>query len=596
MKRVLKSLLYKLFPLESKGYYFVKRVINFYRRKFLTNNIVYQKWIKKFDWADMPDQNLQLKDRDTDSLTIKFSVVMPVYNPSPELLNEAIESVRNQTYQNWELCIADDGSIILGIRELIQKHAAEDKRIHYVFREQNGNISAASNSALEMCEGDYVVLFDHDDLLHPQALAAAADEIYKDPAAEIIYSDRDKITVKGKRYDPYFKPDFDDELLLCHNFVSHLDIYKLETVRQLGGFRLGYEGAQDYDLLLRVIGRIDREHIHHIPRILYHWRTSTRSVAENINAKPYAILAGKRALEDHFQRSGVQANVSFLPETATYQVDYGLPEIKPEVELVISESNSEIDFEAYNLLLDNSSDYLTKVILVLRRDEVPIECETKFNHHNVSIEKAFAKKGYSEWLDQYIRASKADYICVMEGGVCSASNGWLEQLLAQAVQDGIGAVGSKILDCNDRILSNGLVLENQSIFTPLFMGKTQEYQGYFMWAQVQRGFSAISGKCLLFSKQNYLDSGGLNGEIHQKELLWLDFCLRLRERGLRNIVCPKVKINFVSLPNELKEKYNATSDQRYIRDKWGTWLLKDPSFNPNLAIKKGNIRINLTRE
>ena len=212
----------------------------------------------------------------------KISIVMPVYDPPLQFLDEAIGSVRKQLYSDWELCIADDASKNVAVRDLLKRHAAEDARIKLVFRAENGHISRASNSALALATGEFIALFDNDDLLPEHALYCVAETIIANPSAGIIYSDEDKLSESGIRIDPYFKCDWNPELFLGHNLINHLGVYRTDIVKAMGGFREGYEGSQDYDLAARVIEQITPEQIVHIPRILYHWRILPGSAAMNV--------------------------------------------------------------------------------------------------------------------------------------------------------------------------------------------------------------------------------------------------------------------------------------------------------------------------
>ncbi|MCB2202843.1 glycosyltransferase [bacterium] len=596
MRRSLKSLFYKLAPLGSKRYLIAEGIISFIRRKLSSRNIVYKKWIKKYDAVsyDWDQKNQDNFDQSPD--TIKFSILMPVYNPPLGLLDEAIQSVRDQLYTNWELCIADDASSLQEVRSLIKKIAKEDSRINYILREQNGNISAASNSALEMATGDYVVLFDHDDRLHPQALNSAFQIINRKPAAEIIYSDRDKITAGGERYDPYFKPDFDYELLLCHNFVSHLDIYKLETVRKIGGFRLGLEGAQDYDLLLRVLEQIRPGQIHHIPRVLYHWRATSQSVAENINIKPYAIKAGERAINKHLVRKGIDGCVTYNPEFTAYEIEYSLPTPRPSVELIIMAQPDNIAPERINTLLDNTRYGKFTITMGVPGDVSSQALEEWAAKSQLSVVAVDSNISSLQALNELVSASEADFVGALDPDLGDFSPGWLEKLMGQAIQKGIGTVAPKLLDQRGRVYSNGIILGAGEIAAYLFKGRPADYLGYFGWGQLCRGYSAISGKCILFSRESFLAIDGIDTQYHVEDCAWIDFCLRLKQKGFRNVICPSVRLRFSTKQCGLIERKEIQSDKNRLLEKWGGYISHDPAFNQNLSLQRGKVFINLKRE
>lgn len=331
----LKNFYFSIFPKGSKFYNFTYGFLRIFLRKIHLFNIYYHEWIRHNDTFDQRNISEITEVIEMFEHKPHFSIIMPVYNPPIKLLESAILSVINQVYPYWELCIADDASTNPDVRSLLESYTQQDKRIKVVFREENGHISAASNSALALANHEFIALLDHDDMMHPLALYFVSQTILADPDSQIIYSDEDKITKRGRRLDAYFKPDFDYHLLLSHNMISHLGVYRTETVGNVGGFRIGLEGSQDYDLFLRVYDEINPDKIHHIPFPLYHWRISSQSAAEDVNIKPYAIEAGKQALKDHLNRQSIHAHVKFLPELASYQVNYDLPATKPGVTILI---------------------------------------------------------------------------------------------------------------------------------------------------------------------------------------------------------------------------------------------------------------------
>ena len=294
----------------------------------------YKRWCALYDTV-LPTQYEKIRLL-AESLTYQplLSIIVPVYNAPVDLLKKAIESVRNQAYKNWELCIADDNSTNEDVRKLLKEYQVKDSRIKVVFRETNGHISAASNSALGLAIGDYAVLLDQDDELPVHCLYMVAATINKNRDIGIIYSDEDKIDEKGNRFDPYFKTDWNKDLFYGQNMINHLGVYKLSLIRKIGGFRIGFEGSQDYDMALRCIEHLKPEQIHHIPHVLYHWRAVKGSTAVTVANKNYAIDAGLRALRDHFKRTRQNAT----PErnvNNSYRIKWALPENEPLVSIII---------------------------------------------------------------------------------------------------------------------------------------------------------------------------------------------------------------------------------------------------------------------
>ena len=310
-------------------------VHNFVKAKIHKAKITtsYHNWIKIFDELTPQKRQDLTRKMAAFSRNPLISVIMPVYNPKPEWLEQAIDSVRNQVYPHWELCIADDCSTDQRIRGILEKYARIDPRIKVIFRDTNGHISAASNSALALAKGDFVALLDHDDKLPEHALFAVAEEINQNPDVRLLYSDWDFIDGNGIRHPGYFKPDFNYELLLAQNCVTQLGVYCRELICSLGGFRTGFDGSQDYDLALRVVAAIRRNQIVHIPRILYHWRQHSSSVSKT--SSEMSAKAGRRAVADHLHSAG-GGTVEAAPEYPMFnRIKFPLPTTLPLVSIII---------------------------------------------------------------------------------------------------------------------------------------------------------------------------------------------------------------------------------------------------------------------
>ncbi|MDF3013437.1 MAG: gt2E, partial [Cellvibrio sp.] len=353
---------------KSEGYLGLKQFVVRTFRTFETNNSVsYAAWIdlNELNSSDFEKARTELAQLPNQPL---ISIVMPTYNSNLKWLNEAIESIRIQPYQNWELCIADDASPNKDIEPFLKDWSARDSRIKFVIRHKNGHISEASNSAIKLASGEWLALFDHDDLFHPFALYWVMHAINKNKDAQLIYSDEDKIDEQGVRHSPYFKPAWNYDLFLSQNCFSHLGLIKKDLAESIGGFRKGLEGSQDHDLILRAIETISEEQIIHIPKVLYHWRVHAESTAKSSDSKPYAALAGERAITEHLQRKGIKAKVTF--KGYGYRVKYDIPDPMPLVSLIIPTRNglhllsqcieSIIDKTHYKnyefIIVDNGSD------------------------------------------------------------------------------------------------------------------------------------------------------------------------------------------------------------------------------------------------
>ena len=520
-----------------------------------------------------------------------FSVVLPVYNTNPAWLSRAIASVQAQGYLHWELCIADDASPNPETRALLDRFAQEDNRIKLMLREQNGHISAASNSAIEIASGEWLVLLDHDDELSPDALFWIAEAINRHPDCQLIYSDEDKMDQSGVRSDPYFKPDWNPDLFLSQNMFSHLGAYRTDLVRAVGGFRVGYEGSQDYDLALRCIERIKPSQIHHIPRVLYHWRMHAQSTAQSINAKPYAMLAGARALNDHFSRTGVDA----LAESVGYgyRVRYALPAVLPLVSLIIPTRNGLKLLRQCVQSILNKTTYANFEILIVDNgsdDAATLRYLKGLSADNrIRVLRDDRPFNYSQLNNTAVLQARGDVLGLINNDIEVISPDWLTEMVGHAVRPGVGAVGARLWYSDDTLQHAGVVLGLEG-----FAGHVHRYLprgnvGYCGRAALTQSFSAVTGACLVVKKSSYLQVGGLNEVDLPIACNDIDFCLKLLRAGYRNLWTPWAELyhhesstrGFDDTPEKLARSKNEVA---YMWQQWGDMLRNDPAYNPNLTL------------
>jgi len=598
----LKNAYFKVAPEDSRIYRLTNAAIRRILKKFQLLNIYYNRWIKAFDTLSEEERKqIELEIRAMLNKPL-ISIVMPVYNPEIAFFEAAIQSVKDQLYPHWELCIADDASTDPHIPNLIKDLAREDQRIKFVIREENGHISACSNSALSLAKGDYIALLDHDDKLHPSALFHVACAINDNPNCRIIYSDEDKITKRGKRLDPYFKPDFDYELLLSQNMISHLGVYRADVLRKIGGFRVGLEGSQDYDLLLRALEQIEPGKIHHIPKILYHWRISKHSVAESLNIKPYAVQAGERAINEHLERQAVDGKAEFLEKSAGYRINYALSKPGPSVALIlpaaygpglhenfIKDIFNYTSYQNYQVIIVDQSDNLEKLRLDLQ----------EFDDH-LSSYQITEGKSTALTFNEIIRETPVDFVGILSPDLSGYSPGWLTILISQAMQKDVGAVAPKLLNHKREVFSNGLILTPDNKINHLFQGKPEEFIGYFGWGKLRKGYSAFSEKCILFNRSHFLLAEGFNQDFTLPSTWTMDICLKFKEAGLRNVLCPSVKL-YIQDDKDYNSEHDKTNNGNYLINKnlltsrWEKYFKHDPGFNPNLTIADdGEILVNLS--
>jgi glycosyltransferase involved in cell wall biosynthesis len=530
--------------------------------------------------------------------TPMISILMPTFNPKIEWLNEAVQSVRDQIYQNWELCIADDCSTNAIVKNQLLSLASSDNRIKLIFREKNGHISAASNSALAAATGDWIALLDHDDMLHPHALARVAVAVMENPKAELIYTDEDKLAEGGKRIQPYFKPDWNPDLFLSQNYLCHLSAYKAELMHSLGGFRLGYEGAQDYDLALRAIGRIASNSIIHIPHISYHWRMHDESTAASGSNKNYATRAGKQALDDHFKRANIQASAEILP-SGNYRAHYQLTE-QPLVSLIIPTRNGLKLIEQCIESIVAKSTYKNYEIIVVDNGSDDLEALKYFEKISSTrlarVLRDDRPFNYSALNNNAIAHASGEFVVLVNNDIEVISPDWLEQLLGLALQQGVGAVGARLWYPDNTLQHGGVVLGVGGVAGHSHKYLKQGELGYFSRADVIQTFSAVTAACLMVRKSIYLEVGGLNEKDLAVAFNDVDFCLRVRAAGYRNVWTPYAELyhhESVSRGSEDTPAKQArfSAEVNYMLNTWAESLQTDPAYNPNLSLKYEDFRL-----
>ena len=550
----------------------------------------YPKWIQEFDTlTDKIRVAMRVRSNQFEYKPL-ISVVMPVYNPNPAWLEEVIESVRKQIYPSWELCIADDASTNLEIRPILERYAHEDKRIKVTFREKNGHISAASNSALSLAQGEWIALLDHDDLLAEHALFWVADAINKYPEIRLIYSDEDKIDENGVRSGPYFKCDWNPDLFYSHNLITHLGVYHAELINKIEGFRIGVEGSQDYDLALRCIEQIAPSQIHHIPRVLYHWRMHAESTAQSSNTKPYAMIAGEKAINEHFQRQGVNAKAEF--EVYGYRVHYALPATLPLVSLIIPTRNglkllkqciesilTKTTYSNYEILIvDNGSDdpatllYLQE--LALERRIRVIRDDRPFN--------------YSALNNAAVKLARGELVGLINNDIEVISPDWLSEMVSHALRPEVGAVGAKLWYTNDTLQHGGVIIGIGGVAGHSHKHLHRGQPGYLGRSNLIQSFSAVTAACLLIRKSIFNTLGGLNEIDLQIAFNDVDFCLRVREAGYRNIWTPYAELyhhesatrGYEDTP---EKEARFQKEVTYMKQYWNSTLHYDPAYSPNLT-------------
>src|SRR5438067_2160675 len=561
---------------------------------------VYQDWIAQFD-APSPATRAALR-RELRLLPSHplISIILPVYNPDLRLLEAAIASIRNQIYECWELCIADDASTDPAVRPFLEKAAACEPRNKLTFRQRNGHISACSNSALALATGDWCALLDQDDAFAEHALALVAREVDRHPDAGLIYSDEDKIDENGVRSNPFFKPDWKPELFLGQNYINHLGCYRADLLREIGGFREGFEGSQDYDLALRCVDRVRPEQVRHIPRILYHWRMVGGSLAAIPDAKPYAKEAARRAIADHCKRNGMPGQVVPCPEnTESHRVIHALPESAPLVTIIIPTRDRPELLKRCVESIRARTEYSPFEIIIVDNGSIEPETVTFFRAIEQQNVRVIAESGpfnYSRLNNRAAAKACGDILVFLNNDTEIDDPGWLTEMISHAARAEAGAVGARLWYPDGTLQHGGVILGLGGVAGHAFPNIPRGHPGYFNRAMLQQNCSAVTGACMAVRKIVFKELGGFDEVNLGVTFNDIDFCLRLTQRGYRIVWTPYA--NLVHYESASRGHQRTREEQTeferavdYMQKTWGTQLMHDPFYNLNLSLNPPGFEI-----
>ena len=556
----------------------------------------YARWIRDFGSLSA-EQTAALREQSQDKGPL-ISVVIPTYNPDIAHLSAAIESVLNQVHRRVEVCIADDASTRPEVRATIEAFARRDPRVKFVLRERNGHISAASNSALELATGDFVALLDQDDLLADFALAAVAKAIEKNPDAGLIYSDEDKINDSGRRFDPHFKPDWNATLLRSQNYICHLTVIRRSLIEKVGGFRQGFEGSQDHDLVLRCTEQLRSDQIVHIPLVLYHWRVHEGSTAQNLDSKPYAQINGCKAIQEHLDRLGVSAKAEM--DGPFYRVRYNLAEAQPRVSIILlTRDRPELLRKCVQSVLGGTR-YDNLEFVIVDNGTVDPEAlallERFAQDPRVKLLKDASPFNFSALNNRAVQHATGEYFCLMNNDIEVLQPDWLTEMVSVGQQPGVGAVGARLYYPDGKIQHAGVILGIGGVAGHPFKYQTRENSHYMARPQLMQEMTAVTAACLLTPRHVYEQLGGLDEAHLAVAFNDVDFCLRICEAGHRIVYNPYAEfVHHESVSRgredtpEKKERFR--SEVHYMLERWEKWLPCDRSYNPNLTLLEENFSI-----
>lgn len=556
--------------------------------------MLYEKWVSEFDTftaADRIEVQRGLRNLRRHPL---ISVVLPVYNPNLKLLRQAIDSIKNQVYPHWQLCIADDASIDPQVRPFLETEQATDARIKVVFRERNGHIAACSNSALALATGAWCALLDQDDALLPHALAEVALEINANPNVGLIYSDEDKIDSTGTRSFPFFKSDWNPELFLAQNYVNHLGVYRTSLLREVGGFREGFEGSQDYDLALRCVERLEPDQIRHIPRVLYHWRTVPGSLADEADAKPYAREAARRAIQEHLERRGVSAQVEPCRENPeSHRVIYKMPMPPPLVSIIIPTRDQVSFLRRCVESVRTITRYEPLEIIIVdngSRDSETLDYLGELRKLGTRIIRDDEPFNFSRLINRGAREASGDLLLFLNNDVEVTEPEWMGEMVRYASRSNIGVVGARLWYPDGTLQHGGVVLGLGGVASHAHHRVPRGHPGYFNRAFLQQNCSAVTAACMLVRKTVFEAVAGFNELDVGTNFSDVDFCLRVQKQGWQIVWTPSANlvhhesISRGTTPTRPQQDL-FMREAGYVQRRWGKELLADPFYNPNLCLE-----------
>ncbi len=576
----------------KKGIRYLKHygVRGFYARlleRFEEREVEYQEWYEKNKPSE-EELARQRKKKWKEPVTI--SVLVPAYRTPEVFLRQMIESVLNQTYPHLELCIADGSGENISVEKVVKEYQAKDQRVRYQRLEKNEGIAGNTNAAIRMATGDYLALFDHDDLLAPNALFEVASTIEKDKA-DVVYTDEDKVTSDLKEhFQPHFKPDFNPDLLCSNNYICHLFVVKRSLALKLGGQDPAYDGAQDYDFIFRCTE--EAEKIVHIAKILYHWRVHQASTADNPTSKMYAFDAGKRAIEAHLQRIGAKAEVSHTKDLGFYRVKYQV-QGNPKVSIVIPNKDEKETLKKCLESIWQKTTYSNYEIILVENNSTTREIRDYYQEldgkNGVRVVYWDKEFNYSAINNFGISYAKGDYILCLNNDITVISPEWMEELLANCQRPEVGIVGARLYYPDNTIQHAGIVLGMGGCAGSLFVGLARSRGGYLHKAALQQDLSAVTAACFMVKKEAFEKVGGFEEKL-AVAFNDVDFCLKVRHAGYLVVYDPYAELyhhesKTRGYENTEAKKRRFQEEIEYMRCHWMPDILRDPYYNENLSLK-----------
>lgn len=578
----------------ERGMMFVRRYLGAVKRRILGllpgKHVIMSPVLDPYDmnayqlWLKNNEQQSEYKKLEYKPL---ISILIPVYNVKDKYLRECIESILKQKYDNFEIILVDDASTNKKTIDVLKEYENSPK-IRVIYRKKNGHISRATNDALKNAKGEFIALMDNDDILPENALYEVVKVLNEDKKIDFIYTDEDKITEDGRRFDPNFKPDWSPDTFLSMNYISHLGVIRKSLMDEIGGFRTGYEGSQDYDLYLRIVEKTNK--IYHLPKILYHWRAVEGSTAAGIENKNYALEKGKLALEDALKRRKIKGEVKLAKEEPYYYVEYGI-EKEPKISIIIPTKDmasttrkclesiyEKTTYNNYEVVIVNNNSKEEETYQLFK------EFEKKYN--NFRVIDALFEFNYSKINNLAVRETDGEYIILLNNDTEVITPEWLTIMVGYASQKHIGAVGAQLFYPDNTVQHAGVVL-GVGVASHVFLNVKR---GTKIWGgrlSVPYNYSAVTAACLMVSRKKWNEVGGLEEEL-KVAYNDVDLNLKLLEKGYYNVCLPMVQLYHYEsksrgAENTPEKKRRFNQEQEFMYKKWSKRIKNDEFYNPNYS-------------
>lgn len=560
--------------------------------RFEPEEVPYGPWYEAY----APDEEILEKQRRRKFKSpILFSVVVPAYRTPGVFLRQMMDSLLDQTYENWELCIANGSPEEKEMEEILKEYTQKNSRIRVKNLSGNMGIAENTNAAFSMARGTFVGLLDHDDLLAPNALYEIMEALEKHPQADAVYTDEDKVTTElDEHFQPHLKPDFNLDLLRSNNYICHFFAIRRTIVEKVGGFRKEYDGAQDYDFILRCVEEAGE--VLHVPEILYHWRTHKASTADNPASKMYAFEAGKRAIEAHLQRNGVQGTVSHTKDLGFYRVQYPV-QGKPLVSIIIPNKDEKESLETCIRSIYEKTTYDNYEIIIVENNSTTDEIFEYYKElskdpriHLVRWKKEF---NYSAINNFGVSHAKGEYLLFLNNDVTVITPEWMSEMLGVCQRKEVGAVGVKLLYPDNTIQHAGCVVGIGGIAGHMFVDMPASRTGYLHKASLLQDMSAVTAACMMMKKSVFDQVGGFTEEL-SVAFNDVDLCLKTNQAGYLVVYDPYAMLYHMESrtrgAEDSREKVRRFQTEiEYIRCHWMQILKNgDPYYNKNLSLTKWN--------